>query len=287
MELLQLRYFYESAKTENFSHTAEKYVVSPSSVSISIKKLETELGYELFDRVGNKLRLNSRGRILQKALSTALPAIDQAVETITAPDSSQHGDIRLLVRSERRNILDYIYRFKQAHPHVFFHISHDFNTEDPSPYDFIIDEQTARYGSFSCHPIIKEPIRLAASKNNPLYGKKLLLGDLKNEAFISMCSGSSLNRITVNTCKKAGFNPNIMIESDDPHYIKQCIEMDLGIAFIPELSWQGELGRNTVFLDVADFDLTRITCIYKNRSRHLSSAAIAFYRGLSEKFKVL
>ena len=42
MELLQLRYFYESAKTENFSHTAAKYLVSPSSVSISIKKLENE-----------------------------------------------------------------------------------------------------------------------------------------------------------------------------------------------------------------------------------------------------
>lgn len=38
MELLQLRYFYESANNENFTHTANKYVVSPSSVSVSIKK---------------------------------------------------------------------------------------------------------------------------------------------------------------------------------------------------------------------------------------------------------
>lgn len=287
MELLQLRYFYESAKTENFSHTAEKYMVSPSSVSISIKKLETELGCELFDRAGNKLRLNSHGRILQKALSIALPALDQAVETICAPNSEQHGDIHLLVRTERRNILDYIYRFRQAHPHVFFHISHDFNTDDPSPYDFIIDEQTTRYGGFSCRPIIKEPIRLAASRHNPLCGQQLLLGDLKNESFISMCRGSSLNRITVDTCKKAGFNPNIMIESDDPHYIQKCIEMDLGIAFIPEISWQGELGANTVLLEVADFELTRITCIYRNRTKQLSPAAMDFYRGLSEKFKVL
>ncbi len=286
MELLQLRYFYESAKTENFSHTAEKYIVSPSSVSISIKKLEAELGCTLFDRVGNKLHLNSNGRILQKALATALPALDQAVDTITAPPSEQHGDIWLLVRSERRNILNFIYQFKQENPQVFFHISHDFNTEDLSPYDFIIDEQTTRYGNFSCRPIIKEPIRLAASRLNPLSGKTLLLEELKNQPFISMCRGSSLNRITVDTCKKAGFHPDIMIESDDPHYIQKCIEINLGIAFIPEFSWRGELGENTVFLDVADFDLTRITCVYKNLSRQLSPAAQSFYRGLAEKFRV-
>ena len=33
MELLQLRYFYESAKNENFAKTAEKYMVPASSVS--------------------------------------------------------------------------------------------------------------------------------------------------------------------------------------------------------------------------------------------------------------
>ena len=287
MELLQLRYFYESAKTENFSHTAEKYIVSPSSVSISIKKLETELGCTLFDREGNKLHLNSNGRILQKALMTALPALDQAVEIITHPTAAQYGDIRMLVRSERRNILDYVYQFKQANPQVFFHISHDFNTDDLSPYDFIIDEQTVKYGNFSCRPIIREPIRLAASKDNPLSGRRLLMDDLKHQTFISMCKGSSLNWITVDACKNAGFNPNIVIESDDPHYIQKCIEINMGIAFIPEFSWLGELGENTVFLDVVDFDLTRVTCIYKNQQKGISAAANAFYRGLTDKFSLL
>jgi len=60
----------------------------------------------------------------------------------------------------------------------------------------------------------------------------------------------------------------------------------MGIAFIPEFSWQGELGENTVFLDVADFELTRITCIYKNQQKGISAAANAFYRGLTDKFNL-
>ena len=43
MELLQLRYFFESAKTENFSKTAQKFQVPTTSVSASVKRLEKEM----------------------------------------------------------------------------------------------------------------------------------------------------------------------------------------------------------------------------------------------------
>ena len=39
MELLQLRYFYESAKNENFAKTAEKYMV-PASSKLILKSLD-------------------------------------------------------------------------------------------------------------------------------------------------------------------------------------------------------------------------------------------------------
>ena len=48
MELLQLRYFYESAKNQSFSKTSEKYMVPLSSVSASIKRLEQEIKTDLF-----------------------------------------------------------------------------------------------------------------------------------------------------------------------------------------------------------------------------------------------
>jgi hypothetical protein len=51
VELLQLRYFYESAKNENFSKTAEIFMVPTTSVSASIRRLEEELGCPLEVRV--------------------------------------------------------------------------------------------------------------------------------------------------------------------------------------------------------------------------------------------
>ena len=64
MEFLQLRYFYESARTQSLSKTASKYMVPASSVSASIKRLEGELGCQLFERTANRITLSESGKRL-------------------------------------------------------------------------------------------------------------------------------------------------------------------------------------------------------------------------------
>ena len=70
MELLQLRYFFESAQSGSFSKTAKKYMVPLTSVSASIRRLEQELGCPLFVRHPNCVSLNEKGKILQNKSST-------------------------------------------------------------------------------------------------------------------------------------------------------------------------------------------------------------------------
>ena len=282
MELLQLRYFYESACKESITKTARSHLVPPSSVSLAIKRLEQELGCSLFDRSGNRIRLNSNGRILQKALAVALPELDSAVEALAGNRPDRAGDIRLLVRSDRQFLLDCIMAFRKAWPGAVFHLSHDFNTENMEQFDIIIDAASADYGGFEAVPIIREGIRIAASEENPLCSQSLTLRQLRDQPFITMYKGSSMQRITVECCQKAGFYPNIIIESDDPLYLRKYIELDFGLAFVPELSWRGQLGH-VRFLDVTDFHEERVTYAYRNRSGHLSPAALAFFNMLLEK----
>ena len=68
MDLLQLRYFFESAKNGSFSKTAKKYMVPLTSVSASIRRLEKELDCTLFDRTSNRVSLNANGRKLQQRM---------------------------------------------------------------------------------------------------------------------------------------------------------------------------------------------------------------------------
>ena len=76
MELLQLRYFFESAQNESFSKTAEKYMVPATSVSAAVKRLEKELGCKLFDRSSNRICLNESGKKLQNTLCLVFAELD-------------------------------------------------------------------------------------------------------------------------------------------------------------------------------------------------------------------
>ena len=276
MELLQLRYFYESACNESITKTAVCHMVPPSSVSVAIKRLETEMGCTLFDRSGNRIRLNEKGTILKNALETVFGELDDAVTRITNQNPCESRDIYLLVRSERQILLDCIALFRRLHPKAVFHLSHEFISEKIHQFDMIIDDATVEYEGFRGTPVIREHIRIAASQDNPLCGQRMTMGQLQTQSFITMYRGSSMQRITQECCRRAGFQPNIIIESDDPQYLRKYIELDFGVAFVPETSWRGQMGK-TQYLDVTDLDEQRITAVYRNTTKKLNSMAESFF----------
>ncbi len=275
MELLQLRYFLKSAKTENFSVTAAEYMVPPSAVSVSIKRLEKELGVKLFNRSANRIKLNQHGRRFAEAVSQALSIIDSQVSEIKEAQDGISGDIHLLVRSERSFVTNKMIEFRKKYKAVNFHLIHDHNLTDYSKYDIVIDEASERYPNFSKKLLISEKIKIAAAKNNKLVGMPIHLSDLADLPFITLNKGSSLYRISESVCLQAGFKPNFVIESDDPFYIRKYIADNFGIAFFPEESWKKEK-ENIEFLNVLDFDYTRKTFAYLNNNGASRTARLFF-----------
>ena len=77
MELLQLRYFQALAKEEHMSRTAEKLYISQPSLSLTIKKLEKELGVPLFDRTGRSIRLNAYGSLFLRHVDEVFSALER------------------------------------------------------------------------------------------------------------------------------------------------------------------------------------------------------------------
>ncbi len=51
MEFLQLRYFYETTRTESISKTANRYMVPASSVTAAIKRLSVGGIFQELDEV--------------------------------------------------------------------------------------------------------------------------------------------------------------------------------------------------------------------------------------------
>ena len=85
MNLRQLRQFVTLAETGNFHRAAEMLHMAQPPLSVSIRKLEEEMGEALFEREGRGLRLNPAGQAVlhacrgvrgtMAALGTALKAV--------------------------------------------------------------------------------------------------------------------------------------------------------------------------------------------------------------------
>lgn len=262
MELLQLRYFFESAKNGSFSKTAEKYMVPATSVSASVKRLEKELDCELFHRSSNRISLNENGKKLKQSLDVIFSELDHAISSLTfASDDSR--EIKMLIRAMRGEITDHIVEYKTKHPHIAFKTVFDFDETDYDNYDIIVDGKTEKYIGYENIELYTTKIRLAASSRSPLCGKKLTLKQLSNQPFISIGENNGLHNLLINACKNAGFTPNIVVKSNDLLCHRKFVESGICIGLEREYP-QKVIRDDTEYLNVTDFNEEQtIYCYYK------------------------
>ena len=95
MELRNVITFLQAAEMGNFTHAANQLGYAQSTVTIQIKQLETELGYQLFDRVGNRISLTPRGEEF-RYYANQLVSISQQIKLIPSRETeSLHGTLRI------------------------------------------------------------------------------------------------------------------------------------------------------------------------------------------------
>ncbi|MBQ4516103.1 MAG: LysR family transcriptional regulator [Clostridia bacterium] len=268
MEILQLKYFQHAAKSENISHTAHLFMVPPSSVSASIKKLEKELDVRLFDRTSNSLKLNENGRIFLRAIDAAEKEIKKAKIKMLDLSSVPAGEIRLLILTNRGQVTESIAEFKMNYPHVMFSITHEdyIDYENYGKFDIVITDREIDSDLFTIRNFIREEILLAVHKNSALSEKKTIdLNDLKSEKFISMQKGSSIRDYLEKMFKKTNFEPDIAIECDDPYFVRKYLKMGLGVALFPSVSWKEQLDENIKLIRIND-GMYRNSHLYINKT---------------------
>lgn len=234
MELLQLKYFCDCAQTEKFSQTAKKFLVPVSNISQSVKRLEKELGVELFVHLGNRVTLNNNGKKFYEYVSKALNLLESGKASVSDSEENFSGDIRLVCVTNYKMVSMAIEAFLVKHPNVNFIIYH--KQEENMKFDILISDTPPSEHSQKML-LIDEEMLIAINKNHPLVNKPdLSVSDLENERFITLSTSGSIKNITVSTCNEAGFMPNITIQTYSTEYIRRYVKMGLGISFVPA-SW--------------------------------------------------
>jgi DNA-binding transcriptional LysR family regulator len=85
--------FRAVAETEHLPSAAERLHVTTPAISRTIKLLEDRLGYELFNRAGRTLVLNTAGERLLRSVREAMRDVDDALRDIAATPVS--GPLRI------------------------------------------------------------------------------------------------------------------------------------------------------------------------------------------------
>lgn len=275
MELLQLRYFAEAAICENFSSVAKRYAVPTSAVSQSIRRLEKELSCELFDRFANRVILNQKGKAFLEKVQAALGLLDEAMS-----DTAEHENlsIDICINTNRRIVMQAVEKFKKQYADIEIKAK-VFSDPTDSEFDMVITCDDERLKDYNKQKLLSEEIALAVPRDNPLYNETDFdFSRLRDEPFITTTETGSLYPLIVEICGEYGFKPKIAVQSDDPFYVRKCVEYGLGVTVVPIFSWQGQFSENIRLIPIKGH--IRDTFIYTDKKKKLSTYADKFIETL-------
>ncbi|TDC90383.1 LysR family transcriptional regulator [Saccharopolyspora aridisoli] len=241
MDLRQLEYFVAVAEEQNFTRAAQRVHISQSGVSAQIRRLEKELGAELFDRSARAAELTAAGKAALEHARNALAAagaVGQAVGEITGLLRG-NLNIGMVIGCTVTPLFDALAGFHRAHLGVELSLR-----EDNS--DRLVDEvrtgtlDLALIGAESAPEgletltILSEPLIAAVPGGHELAGRAIALRELAAHPVVCMPPGTGLRAVFDRACAARGVEPVIALQASAAGAIADLALRGLGVAILSE-----------------------------------------------------
>ena len=246
MDFRHLRQFVVLAETLNFRKAANKLHMSQPPLSVSIRKLEAELGVELFHRGKDGVRLTKSG---EAALQDARRALFHAGEFVQSARAAEQGDRGTLsigfVGSATQGILPAVVPvFRQRYPGVQLVLreSRSINIvealEDGTLDIGILRIPVPTRTQLKMLPLQTEQLSLAVPHKHALaQASAVRMADLRQQDFIFYTEDApGLRMAALHACEIHGFTPRITQEAVQVATVISLVEAGLGIALVPSIS---------------------------------------------------
>ncbi|MFD5751579.1 LysR substrate-binding domain-containing protein [Streptomyces sp. NPDC127033] len=262
MELRHLRYFEAVAETRHFGKAAEALHMAQPPLSQAIRRLEAELGVELFTRTTRQVALTGAGEVFRTDVERILRAVDEAVVRVARFAQGVEGVLRVgLTGSASYRQLPALARLvKRELPHAMMEV----HTEMLTPaqelglierrLDIGVLRPPIRQEGIAHRLIAEEPLVVAAPEEHWLAGAETVhIEQLRHEDFIlyDATLGSVVNDAVVRSCLASGFYPNPAYEVAETSAALALVAAGLGIAVLPD-SIRSAPREGVVYKDIED-----------------------------------
>lgn len=241
MELRQLEYFVAVTEEANFTRAAARVHVAQPGVSAQIRRLERELGQELLDRSGRSVRLTEAGAAVLPYARAALSAVAGARLAVDELTGLVRGRVAVgTVTSHNVDLPALLASFHENHPAVEITLAED-NSDQliDALRDGRLDAAIISLGAtpppdLEIHIVADEPVAAAVGHSHDLAKRSTIpLTALRDQALISLPTGTGIRSRLDGACAAAGFTPHIAFEASNPMVLAQLAARGLGVAIVP------------------------------------------------------
>ncbi len=285
MELQQLRYFLEVSKDCNITSAAERLHIAQPALSQSIKRLENDLGVELFTRRGRHIYLNAAGSALVREATPLLRSIDNLPAKLMDIAGVMNRTVKINVLSASRLITDIIIAYKEINPDVNFLFQQEQNDSD---WDVRISTGIHNHLTEGEVAALDEEIFLAVPKVwSHISEDSVKLSNFGKSPFISFAGAVPFKTLCDSFCQMAGISPEIIFKSDNPASVRDLIGAGLGVAFWPAYSWGSLTSDKVRLLHISEPVCRRTIILTKNQNLIPGSPQDDFYRFIIEYINLL
>ncbi len=284
LSMRQLRIFQAAARHGSFSKAATELSLTAPAVSMQIKELESDIGVELFARIGRRVELTTAGEYFLVYVKRIAANLRDAELTLSKLRGNEAGLLKIgLVSTAKYFIPELLRRFRDEH--FGLQIKLEVRNRDQmvellrdGEIDVAIMGRTPADMDTRVEPFAAHPHAFIASPRHPLAGQQGLSPEVLNHIeLISRESGSGTRAIMERFLRERGLTPRVSMEMSSNESIKQAVMADLGISFVSlhTVGLEASYGK----LSVLDVDQTPISrawhVVALNRANH-SAAAEAF-----------
>ena len=244
MNLKQFRYVLTLADEGSFSRAAETLNIKQPSLSQYIKKIEKEVGMELFDRSGGDVRLTNAGRAYIDIGRKMLDLEHQLEGRFADLASFKSGSIVIGISAHRSVALmpPIVSTFKSLYPGITLKIVERYRAElveaaEHGEFDLVITTLPVDTALFTYETLFVEE-NVVASKH-PLQSEDrakfpvISATTLNNLSFAMLNEEHLMQRELDELIKKHGLMLNKEVECTSLEALVEMVKAGVGTAFIP------------------------------------------------------